>query len=378
MDLSKFHLWGRSRFAFSGGLDKPCAKYHIDGMAKKRTGKGQPHNLTKSGIIAEVPKACSDEAAAVEFMERRRWNGEPTCAHCASKSVYQMQDTNGGRSKRFLWRCRDCRKQFTVRVGTIFEDSRIPLRKWCYAFWAASTNKNGVAALEICRNLQVTYKTALFMLHRIRFAMAPGPDAPKLGGNFETVEADETYVGGKPRHKNVSKRGLGTSKTPVFAVVQRNGEVRTKVIANVTAGTLGAALRARVHPNTRLMTDDFGSYKRPGKEYFSHQSVNHSAGEYVRGDAYTNTIEGFFSILKRSLNGTYRAVSRKHLHRYLAEFEFRWNARKLNDGERLELLVKWAAGKRLMYSEPWKKQKPYQKPLQGRVDPSNPYGFPIF
>lgn len=345
---------------------------------KKKQGKGQPHNLTKSPLIAEVPKACCDEAAAVAFLEQRRWNGEAVCPHCSSKTVYAMQDTNGGRSKRFLWRCRDCRKQFTVRVGTIFEDSKLPLHKWCYAFWAASTNKNGVAALEICRNLQVTYKTALFMLHRIRWAMAPAVDeANKLGGNYEVVEADETYVGGKPRPVGESKRGLGTSKTPVFAVVQRGGAVRTKIIANVTAGSLGMALRERVHPKTRLMTDDFKSYKHPGKEYFSHESVVHSQGEYVRGDAYTNTVEGFFSILKRSLNGTYRAVSRKHLHRYLAEFEFRYNGRYLNDGERMALLIQQTQGKRLMYRDPWKAQKPYEKPKPVQLNPDNPLLPPI-
>ena len=183
------------------------------------------HQLSKSAIIDALPLACSDENAAVEFFETQRWGDSPVCAHCGSGNVYQMTDAaTGKRNKRFLWRCRDCGKQYTVRIGTVYEETRLDLRHWCYAFWRASTSKKGVSALEIQRQCQISYKSALFLLNRIRFAMAPDPTtAPKLNG---TVECDETYVGGKPRYKGTSKRGRGTDKTPVFAAVERQGQIR--------------------------------------------------------------------------------------------------------------------------------------------------------
>src|SRR5436309_2683617 len=149
----------------------------------------------KSSIVSALPRACSDERAAVEFLERQRWGASPACPRCGATDVYQMRGRDGKRNKRFLWLCRGCGEQFTVRIGTVFEDSRIPLRHWCYAFWAASTSKKGASTLEICRQCQISYKSALFLMHRIRWAMAPDHGmAPKLSG---TVEADETYVGGK-------------------------------------------------------------------------------------------------------------------------------------------------------------------------------------
>lgn len=312
-----------------------------------------PKCLTKSSIIGEIPAACADEMAAVEFMERQRWGGKPVCPHCQSEIVYQMTDAaTAGRSKRFLWRCRECKKQFTVRVGTVFEDSRVGLRHWCYAFWRASTSKKGVSALEIKRDLQISYKTALFMLNRIRFAMAPDhASAPKLDG---TVEADETYVGGKPRPSHGTKgvRGRGGAKIPVFAVVQRGGDVRVRVVADVTSNTLRGALNECVNRDAHLMTDDFVSYKSIGKEYDSHETVTHSHGIYARGHIHTNTIEGFFSILKRGITGIYHCVSKEHLPRYLSEFEFRYNGRFLSDGERLQLAIQRSEGKRLMYRSP--------------------------
>jgi transposase-like protein len=175
-------------------------------MNKKR------HQLSQSEIIDEIPLACSNELAAVEFMENQRWGSNPGCVHCGSVEVYKMVDAKTGeRNKRFLWRCRDCGKQYTVRIGTVYEESRIELRHWCYAFWRAATSKKGVAALEIMRHCQISYKSALFLMNRIRFAMAPEPDAPKLNG---TVEVDEMYIGGKPRYKG-SRSAVGErSKLP--------------------------------------------------------------------------------------------------------------------------------------------------------------------
>src|SRR3989440_2485343 len=204
--------------------------------------KDKAHHLSKSAVIEAMPIACSNELAAVEFFEHMRWGDTPCCIHCGSVNVYKMTDAKPGkRNKRFRWRCRDCEKQFPVRIGTFYEESRLDLRHWCYAFWRASTSKKGVAALEIQRQCQISYKSALFLMNRIRFAMAPDGDEPKLSG---TVECDETYVGPrKPRYKGTSKRGRGTSKTPVFAAVERDGNIRRRVIANVTGETLKDAIR---------------------------------------------------------------------------------------------------------------------------------------
>src|SRR6266567_9500026 len=198
--------------------------------------KRDTHHLSKSATVKQIPAACTDELAAVEFLEAQRWGAKPTCVHCGSSNVYKMTDAQTGkRNARFLWRCHDCKKQYTVRVGTVYEESRILLKHWCYAFWRAATSKKGVAALEIMRQCQISYKSALFLMTRIRFAMAPDPDAEKLTG---TVEGDETYIGGKPRYKGKSKRGRGTSKTPVFAAVSRDGQIRRRVVADVTGETL--------------------------------------------------------------------------------------------------------------------------------------------
>jgi len=216
--------------------------------------KNGRHNLSKAAIIEEIPLACSNELAAVEFFEKQRWGDTPACVHCGSVEVYKMTDASTGeRNHRFLWRCRDCQQQYTVRIGTVYEESRIELRHWCYAFWRAATSKKGVAALEIMRHCQISYKSALFMMNRIRFAMAPDPDSPQLTG---IVECDETYVGGKPRigDGKIHKRGRGTSKTPVFAAVERNGRIRRRVVADVTGETLKAAIHEEVDIRARIIT----------------------------------------------------------------------------------------------------------------------------
>jgi len=308
----------------------------------------KPH-LAQSTIIEELPIACASEVAAVEFLERKRWGACEYCPKCGCTDVYQMKNRAGERNERYLWRCRDCSKQYTVRTGTIYEESHIPLHKWCRAYWEACACKNGVSALELSRKIQVSYKTALFMMHRIRWAMAEDfTKPPKMTG---TVEADETYVGGKPRYKGKSKRGRGTKKQPVAAVVQRGGSVRTRVIATVNAVNVKSMVHDNVCPSARVMTDQEVSYRGLNAEFASHESVNHGAREYVRGDVHTNTIEGFFSRVKRGLNGTYHAVSREHLHRYLAQFEFAYNTRHMTDGERVLVLLDAGLGKRLKYDD---------------------------
>ena len=314
--------------------------------------KVQNRSTKNDPTLEAIPLACADEAAAVEFMEKQRWGEHPACPRCGSLNVYQMRDSKTGeRQADYRWRCREKHpsQQFTVRTGTVFEDSRAELRHWCFAFWRASTSKKGVSALEIHRQTGLSYKSALFMLHRIRFAMADSVVGP-LGGE---VEVDETYVGGKPRYKGVSKRGRGTKKQCVLAMVERGGRVKTRPIANVTGKTLKDAIREDVHASARIITDENSAYTGIGAEFAGgHQTVCHSAREYVRGDVHSNTIEGFFSIVKRGINGIYHAVSKEHLHRYMAEFEFRYNNRELEDGERTTAAIRAADGKRLMYQTP--------------------------
>jgi transposase-like protein len=314
------------------------------------------HNLTKSELISAIPAACSDELAAVEFFEFQRWGNTPCCVKCGSVDVYAMKDAKTGeRSKRFLWRCRDCKEQYTVRIGTVYEESRLPLRHWCYAFWRACTSKKGVSALEIKRHCQISYKSALFLMNRIRFAMAPDlPTAPPLTG---IVECDETYVGGKPRYrgwangKPVDGRSTKAQrKTAVFAAVEREGQIRRHVVADVTGKTLKDAIRRCVDPRARIMTDEYVGYKGIGPDFEGgHSRIKHKNRRYVRGDVHTNTVESSFALIKRGIIGTYHNVSHEYLHRYLWQFDFVWNTRKLNDGERTIEAIKAAEGKRLMY-----------------------------
>jgi len=322
----------------------------------------------KSAIVAALPKACSDELSAVEFLEAQRWGDSPVCPRCEATDVYQLRGRDGKRNKRFLWVCRDCGDQFTVRINTVFEDSRIPLRHWCYAFWAACASKKGVSALQIKRQTGLSYKSALFLMHRIRYAMTP-PRSPRLDG---TVEVDETYVGGKPRGPSIQQlrrmtyderkpyfaaraeyRGRGTKKVPVVALVERGGRVRARVVTNVTADSLGRAIRESVRPSAAIHTDELSSYRGIGKHFAGgHHTVRHSVREYARGNVHVNTAESFFALLKRGLVGTFHAVSKQHLHRYVNEFAFRWNHRRVEDGERTVAAIRGAVGKRLMYKQP--------------------------
>lgn len=307
--------------------------------------------------------ACADEASAVEFMEQQRWNGEPACPRCGDMDVYKMQGENGERNSRYLWRCRGCKKQFTVRVGTIMEDSPIPLRHWCYAFWAACSSKKGVSAMQIMRQTGVTYKSALFMMHRVRWAMAPANEMEsKLTG---TVEFDETYIGGKPRYparKGIQVRykgkpkDFGKRKTPVVGGVERDGRVKARVVRTTRAVDMLSILDDMVDKSAHLITDESGIYKVIGKEYASHQRLKHALGQYVKytmdGECITtNRIEGFWAGLKRQLHGTHHSVSRKHLHRYVSEAEFKYNNRDLDDGERVAKLIRAADQRRLTYAE---------------------------
>ena len=317
--------------------------------------KVQNRSTKDDKIIAALPAACADEKTAVEFMEKQRWGDHPACPRCGDMNVYQMLDAKTGeRQANYRWRCRGCKEQYTVRIGTVFEESRIPLRHWCFAFWRSSTSKKGVSALEVKRQTGLSYKSALFMLHRIRFAMTDPTPTDQLRGD---VEVDEIYIGGKPRYrgKRENNKGRGNDKAVVVALVERNGRARTRPVANVTGKTLKSVIRENVDKSSRILTDQFQGYKGIGPEFAGgHHTVNHSRGEYVkRGtDISTNTVESFFAVVRRGLDGIYHSVSREHLHRYMGEFCFRYDNRGLEDGQRCLKAIKQSEGKRLMYKDP--------------------------
>ena len=312
-----------------------------------------PKAKDKSQTLEALRAACGDEAKAVEFIEARRWKGKASCPYCFSKDVYAMTGRDGGRNKNYRWRCRQCNKQFSVRTGTVMEESRLPLRVWCYAFWKACASKKGVSALQISRECEISYKSALFLMHRIRYAMQE-PERP--GPMYGDVEVDEAYVGGKPRNRRKGKQGHYHNKEAVVAMVERGGRVRvrhpkTDGMKRVGVGHIEQLLFTNVDLSARIFTDGSNPYKGVAKWYKDHQAVNHTAGEYVRGEAYTNTVEGFFSLLKRGVYGTFHSVSADHLAKYLAEFEFRYNYRKHDDGERTVAAMLAGERKRLMYRD---------------------------
>jgi transposase-like protein len=313
--------------------------------------------------ILKLADKLRTEADAYKFLEDLRWNGQPACPHCGGAEPYFLNPENGvsrrtrtgTESQRRVWKCRECRKQFSVLTGTIFHGSRIPVRTWVFVVFEMASSKNGVSAREIERKYGLTAKSAWFMVHRIREAMKREPMAALLTGR---VVVDETFIGGKPSNRHGRKRGQGgqgqTDKTPVVALISREtGEVVTKVIPNVSGKNLAAAMRGELDAErVELHTDGGGHYKSVGLPFKSHQTVDHHAGEYVRGDVSTNQAENFFSQLKRSIDGTHHHVSVDHLHRYLAEFAFRYTYRKESDTVRMVRIVSQTGGRRLMYREP--------------------------
>jgi transposase-like protein len=304
--------------------------------------------------------AFTDEDKAREVIEASRWPNGATCPHCGlSETVSKL----GGESMGPGWyHCRQCREKFTVRTGTLYERSHIPLHKWLLATHLLTSSKKGMSAHQLFRMLGFgSYRTAWFMAHRIREGMRPlkSEDAGPKGGEGKIIEADETFVGGKEKNKHVGKRDKkkigGMGKEIAFALVERGGEVRSYHVRSVGAETLRAILVQQISRKSSLMTDDAGQYRHMGKEFSRHEVINHGANEYVRGDAHTNTIEGYFSILKRGLVGTYHHVSEQHLKRYLGEFDFRYNNRSalgITDGKRAAKALKGIEGKRLTYRIP--------------------------
>ncbi len=320
--------------------------------------KNPPTGTDADLNLATLSHLFSDETAAREFMESKLWANGRYCPHCGVIGrSFKLTAKPGSKHpvRPGVYKCQDCRKQFTVRVGTIFEDSKLPLCKWLMAIHLMSSSKKGVSSHQLSRELGITVKSAWFVSHRIREAMRKEPMAGMLSG---AVEVDETYVGGKPRYKGQSKSGRGTKKAPVMVLVERNGKAVCKPVDRVSGKTLRSEVQARVSERAIILTDDFQSYRGVGKGFLGgHETVNHSAKEYVREAesgllVHTNTAESFNALLKRGHYGIFHHFSRKHLGRYCDEFSFRWDHRKVSDGHRMTAAIKGAEGKRLKYKQP--------------------------
>lgn len=299
-----------------------------------------------------------NEEAAYEFVEARIWPRGAVCPHCGG--VERNKKMGGASTRIGTYKCYDCRKPFTVKIGTIFEASHIPMRLWLQAIFLIAASKKGMSSNQLHRTLGITLKSAWFLSHRIREAMASNPDG-FLGHGGDTVEADETYIGNSARSiagKAARAAGVqygGDHKEKVVAVVERGGQVRSFHVQRINGKTLKAVLTNNIAKDANLMTDELRMYRSIGKNFASHEAVKHSAKEYVRGNAHTNTIEGVFSIFKRGMQGVYQHCEYQHLHRYLAEIDFRYNNRValgVSDQERAENMLSGVVGKRLMYKTP--------------------------
>ena len=295
------------------------------------------YNLNLIDLIEQFPTP----ETARKYLEGIRWPKGPACPHCGAKD--DATELHGKAHRPGVYKCRACTDQFTVTVGTIFEDSKIPLHKWVIAFHLLCASKKGMSSHQIHRMLGITYKSAWFMTQRIRYAMRYG-SFEKLDG---IVEVDETYVGGKA--KNVHKGKPIPKKAAVMVLVERDGTARAKRIANVTGETIDRVMRAHVNSSARIMTDSALVYEGTDRKFADDGIVNHSAGEYVRGDAHIQTAESFNALVKRGVIGVYHRLSEHHLDRYLDEFSFRWNHRKVSDGQRMATALRQTEGKRLMY-----------------------------
>jgi len=289
-----------------------------------------------------------DEEAAYAFVEARVWPQGPTCPKCGERGrVGKM----GGKSTRVgAYKCYVCRKPFTVKIGTIFESSHIPMHIWLQAIYLLCASKKGISSHQLHRVLGVTLKTAWFMSHRIREAMRSGDLAP-MGAGGGIVEVDETFIG-NAKEKKPNARGYQHKHKVLSLVDRRTGRARSMVVDSLSAKAIVPILRENISDEARIMTDEAPQYRRLGAEFFGHSVVMHTAGEYVRGDVHTNTIEGFFSIFKRGMKGVYQHCAKKHLHRYVAEFDFRYSNRSalgVEDAERATNALLGVIGKRLTY-----------------------------
>lgn len=289
----------------------------------------------------------TSESKARKHLERIRWPDGPACPHCGS--INTATKLKGKSTRPGVYKCRECRKPFSVTVGTVYERSKIPLHKWLLATHLLCSSKKGISTHQLHRMLGLPYKTAWFMTHRIREGMrelSPNKDGG-LGGQNKVVEVDETFVGGKAKNRAFK---APPKKEAVVGLVERGGKLRSFHVPEVTSKTLRPILVSHIDRKSYLMTDKSVVYPAPGEEFAGHGTVNHSAKEYVRGEFWhTNTIENAFSLLKRGITGTYHHVSQQHLRRYLGEFDFRFNHKNISDAERAEKAPKGIEGKRFTY-----------------------------
>ncbi len=303
--------------------------------------------MAKAKIDLTNPIYHNDRAAR-KHLESLLWPDGPNCPRCGVMGD-RITKLKGKSTRPGVHKCKDCRKPFTVTVATVMERSKIPLCKWVLAAQLMASSKKGMSALQLHRMIGTTYETAWFLFHRLREA-AWDPKRGPIGGENKVVEADETYIGGKAKNKAF---GPPPKKHPVFALVERDGEVRSFHVTNVNSKTLRPLIVKTASRKSYLMTDESTVYPKVGKEFAGHGTVNHSAKEYVRGGFWsTNTVESYFALIKRGVYGNFHNVSEAHLHRYLSEFDFRYNTRAMSDAERGNELLKGAKGKRLMYHQP--------------------------
>jgi transposase-like protein len=307
--------------------------------------------------LMEMTRRFPDEESARAYFEALRWPNGPTCPHCGNADSGRIYKVTANRAKKIrpgLYKCAECEETFTVTINTVMEDTHLPLNKWLIAFYMMCASKTQVAALQLKRQLEIgSYRSAWHLCHRIRFALKETfPVDDKLTG---TVEADETWIGGKVRGKGRAYTG---NKTPVVSLIERGGRVRSTVVEKVTGAALDRLLKAHIDRAAHLNTDESAVYTKTGRDFASHDVVNHAAEEYARHDvdtgrlATTNTAEGFFGNSKRSLDGTHHHVSGKHLPLYLAELDHKYNTRKVSDGARTVMGIKRMEGKRLMLRQP--------------------------
>ena len=290
-----------------------------------------------------------DEVAAYAELEATLWPNGSVCPRCGGMD--RITAVRGKTARIGLRRCGPCKRQFTVTVGTVFERSHVPLHKWLQAVYLLCSSKKGISSHQLMRTLDVQYKTAWFMTHRIREAMRDGSLHPPLGGDGAVVEVDETFIGQK---KDVPKRRGYAHKHAVLSLVERGGKVRSFHVDGTKAADLVPIMKANIARETRIMTDEAGQYAHVKKDFAEHEFVRHGAGEYVRGDVHTNSAEGYYSVFKRGMKGVYQHCSEKHLHRYVAEFDFRHNNRiklGVDDQQRTGNALRGIVGKRLLYSD---------------------------
>ena len=298
--------------------------------------------LKQFNSLMQMMNALPDEQSAIDHFTAIRWADGAFCPLCGSTRVYHFSDQR-------THKCGDCRKRFSIKVGSIFEDSKIELRKWMMAIWLITSHKKGIASTQLAKDIGVTQKTAWFMLHRLRFAAQTKSFNRPLEGE---VEADETFVGGKEKNKHRSQRTGGkqggAGKVAVLGMLQREGELRTGITPNLSANSVQTAVRENVAAGALVLTDEHRSFQGLGRDYI-HHTVNHSAGEYVRKFyIHTNGIESVWALFKRQIIGTHHYLSPKHLSRYLGEMTWRFNARESGEGERVNALLAQTGG-RLTY-----------------------------